>query len=137
MRSSIVLGFLALSVTAQAQGTRGMTTERVRFEPGASGATLTRSTDGRRLQRYTVDVRGGQRMTVQVDSFGGAGWVTFEVYAPGRPAGDRYAAPSSDGARADLQYWTGQLSRSGRYQVVVRPMVQGEPVDYDVTILVE
>ena len=127
---------LALLPDALAQDARRMTTERVRFARGASGATLSSTVAGGRAERYLVSVEAGQTMTVSVENYGDDGLAVFQVYAPGRRIVAANAAPSSDGARHDLAHWTGRLSRSGDYQIVVYPTSRGRGASYDLSVAV-
>lgn len=128
---ALLLLAAGLASAAEAQSTRGMRTERVRFARGASGAVIDGSLGAARAVRYLVGVRAGQTLLVETE---GEVWV--QVYAPGRTIADRYAAPSDDGERLDLTYWRGRVSRSGDYQVVVftRPGLAG--ADYRLTLSV-
>ena len=121
----------ALGTAAEAQATRGMRTERVRFARGASGAVLDGGVGAARAVRYLVGVRAGQTLLVETE---GEAWV--QVYAPGRTIADRHAAPSDDGERYDLTYWRGRLARDGDYQVVVYPRAGMTSADYRLTISV-
>ncbi len=138
MRLLVCFGLLALLTAAappaHAQSTRRMATERVRFARGQSSATYARTVDAGRSVRYLVAVRAGQTMTVSLENYGDDGAAVAQVYAPGRSILDRNAAPSSDGARLDLAYWTGRLSRSGDYQIVVYPMPGARSAVYDLTV---
>lgn len=120
MRSALVLLAFVLAVPASGQSSRGTTSERVVFAPGSYGSTVLHEIGSGQTHRFLVNVRRGQTLRVNLES-GGSQNVRLQVYAPGRTITARNAASSADGERFDLEYWTGQLSRSGDDQVVVYP----------------
>lgn len=129
--------FAVATQDAHAQNTQRMTTERVRFERGASGATQSSTVAGGRAERYLVSVQAGQTMSVALENVGDDGVAVFQVYAPGRRIVALNAAPSGDGERYDLSHWTGLLSRSGTYQIVVYPTARGRSAAYELSIRVD
>ena len=120
-RFALRLGGLSLLLTvmalpASAQRTR---TERVRFSPGTSEATMTAAPRRGRPVRYLVGASAGQTLTATSSDVSGAADCYVQVYAPGRPIQDRYAAPNEYGERFSVSEWSGRLSRGGDYQVLL------------------
>ncbi|MDR0181920.1 g-type lysozyme inhibitor [Lysobacter arvi] len=109
-----------------------VTTVPVRFDKGASSATLKGSFRGYDTVHYTLAARAGQTMTVSV---AGSSNANFNVYAPGDAPGTSAAL----GSNADRK-WTGRLPTSGTYTVQVYQMRasarRGEQVSYSITIAI-
>lgn len=116
------LGGLALLAAALAAtalpASAQMRTERVRFARGASSETFWSDARVRRPVRYVVGVSAGQTLEATIrDSDGSDCYV--QVFAPGRAIRPANAAPDADGSRGIVPSWTGRLSRSGDYQVML------------------
>lgn len=116
-------GFAALATlvaaTALPASAQRMRTERVRFSPGTSEATMASAARRGRSVRYLVGASAGQTLAASASNTSGPADCTVRVFAPGRPAQDRYAAPSEGGYRGAISDWSGRLSRAGDYQVVL------------------
>ena len=96
-----------------------MRTERVRFARGASTATMSAAPRQGRPVRYLVGARQGQSLAANAASPRNDADCTVQVYAPGRRIDDRYALQDDAGERYGLEEWSGRLSRTGDYQVLL------------------
>ena len=81
-------------------------TERVSFEPGATGVTLRNSLPDNKSKRYLVECNSGQSMTVKVPE----GTVSAAIIAPN---GEKVATANS------TTPWQGQLPSSGDYTIEI------------------
>ena len=81
-------------------------TERVSFEPGATGITLRNSLPDNKSKRYLVECNSGQSMTVKVPE----GTVSAAIIAPN---GEKVATANS------TTPWQGQLPSSGDYTIEI------------------
>lgn len=97
----------------------GIRTERVQFQSGRSGTTITDTIIGRESVSYILGARAGQTMTIALDPSNLATY--FNVYAPGNGPGDEALANSGmTGAMTpDLNRFVGRLPVSGDYTVSV------------------
>ena len=81
-------------------------TERVSFEPGATGTTLTNTLPDNKSKRYLLQCNSGQSMTLNVQE----GAVSAVIIAPN---GEKVATVNS------TTPWQGQLSSSGDYTIEI------------------
>lgn len=81
-------------------------TERVSFEPGATGVTLTNTLPDNKSKRYVLECNSGQSMTVNVPE----GTVSAAIIAPN---GEKIATANS------TTPWQGQLPSSGDYTIEI------------------
>ncbi len=81
-------------------------TERVSFEPGATGVTLTNTLPDNKSKRYLLGCNSGQSMTINVQE----GTVSAAIIAPN---GEKVATVNS------TTPWEGQLSSSGDYTIEI------------------
>ena len=81
-------------------------TERVSFESGATGVTLTNTLPDNKSKRYLLQCNSGQSMTVNVPE----GAVSAAIIAPN---GEKVATVNS------TTPWQGQLSSSGDYTIEI------------------
>ncbi len=115
----VTLALLLAATALPASAQRVLRTERVRFAPGAYSATYMNEARAGRPVRYLVSAGAGQTLTASTDDPTGATNCFVQVFAPGRPIRDSNAAPNADGIRYSVPEWSGRLSRSGAYQVLV------------------
>lgn len=108
-----------LAATAVPASAQRMRTERVRFTRGASAATLRSTPRQGRPVRYLIGASAGQTLTASAIDVSGAADCYVQVYAPGRALRDGNAAPNAYGERYSVSEWSGRLSRSGDYQVLL------------------
>ncbi|MEG3843351.1 hypothetical protein [Microcoleus sp. herbarium14] len=81
-------------------------TERVSFEPGATGVTLRNTLPENKSKRYVLECNSGQSMTVNVPE----GTVSAAIIAPN---GEKVATANS------TTPWQGQLPSSGDYTIEI------------------
>jgi len=81
-------------------------TERVYFEPGATGTTLSNSLRANISRRYLLECNSGQSMTINVEE----GQVSAAIIAPN---GENLGTADSTGQ------WQGQLASSGDYTIEI------------------
>lgn len=81
-------------------------TERVNFQAGATGTTLSNSLRGNKSKRYLLECNSGQSMTVKVQE----GQVSADIIAPN---GEKVGTVGSTGQ------WQGQLPSSGDYTIEI------------------
>jgi len=81
-------------------------TERVYFEPGATGTTLSNSLRANISRRYLVECNSGQSMTINVQE----GQVSAAIIAPN---GENLGTADS------TAQWQGQLTSSGDYTIEI------------------
>ncbi len=81
-------------------------TERVSFEPGATGVILTNTLPDNKSKRYLVECNSGQSMTLNVQE----GTVSAAIIAPN---GEKVATVNS------TTPWQGQLPSSGDYTIEI------------------
>lgn len=81
-------------------------TERVSFEPGATGVTLSNSLPDNQSKRYLLECNSGQSMTVNVPE----GTVSAAIIAPN---GEKVGTANSTSP------WQGQLPTSGDYTIEI------------------
>ena len=81
-------------------------TERVSFEPGATGVTLRNSLPENKSKRYLVECNSGQSMTVNIPE----GTVSAAIIAPN---GEKVGTANS------TTLWQGQLPNSGDYTIEI------------------
>jgi hypothetical protein len=81
-------------------------TERVSFEAGATGTTLSNNLPDNKSKRYLIDCRGGQTMTLNVPE----GAVSATIIAPN---GEKVGTANS------TTPWEGQLPASGDYTIEI------------------
>ena len=81
-------------------------TERVYFEPGATGTTLSNSLRANISRRYLLECNSGQSMTINVQQ----GQVSAAIIAPN---GENLGTADSTGQ------WQGQLASSGDYTIEI------------------
>jgi hypothetical protein len=81
-------------------------TERVYFEPGATGTTLSNSLRANISRRYLLECNSGQSMTINVQE----GQVSAAIIAPN---GENLGTADSTGQ------WQGQLASSGDYTIEI------------------
>ena len=81
-------------------------TERVSFEPGATGVTLTNTLPENKSKRYLLGCNSGQSMTLNVQE----GTVSAAIIAPN---GEKVATVNS------TTPWQGQLPSSGDYTIEI------------------
>ena len=81
-------------------------TERVSFEPGAIGVTLTNSLPDNKSKRYLLECNSGQSMTVKFQE----GTVSAAIIAPN---GKKLGTANS------TSQWQGQLPSSGDYTIEI------------------
>lgn len=81
-------------------------TERVYFEPGATGTTLSNSLRANISRRYLLECNSGQSMTINVRE----GQVSAAIIAPN---GENLGTADSTGQ------WQGQLASSGDYTIEI------------------
>ncbi|NJK65163.1 MAG: hypothetical protein HC789_14790 [Microcoleus sp. CSU_2_2] len=79
-------------------------TDRVSFEAGATGTTLSNSLPANKSKRYLIDCNSGQSMTVKVQESG----VSAAIIAPN---GEKIGTANS------TSQWQGQLPSSGDYTI--------------------
>lgn len=110
MRTSLFLALLLCAGAAFAQDAPRV--EFVKFDEGATSATVKDTVHGYESVDHRVRGRAGQVMTVRLDGPG----AFFNVLAPG--AGDVAVYNSS----MDMNTWTGSLMKDGDYTVRVYQM---------------
>ncbi|MGL5062674.1 MAG: hypothetical protein ACRC62_22080, partial [Microcoleus sp.] len=81
-------------------------TDRVNFEAGATGTTLTNTLPDNKSKRYLIDCQGGQTMTLNVPE----GAVSATIIAPN---GEKI------GTANNTTPWEGQLPSSGDYTIEI------------------
>jgi hypothetical protein len=81
-------------------------TDRVSFEAGATGTTLSNSLPANNSKRYLIDCNSGQSMTVKVQESG----VSATIIAPN---GEKIGTANS------TSQWQGQLPSSGDYTIEI------------------
>ncbi|MEG5139092.1 MULTISPECIES: hypothetical protein [unclassified Microcoleus] len=81
-------------------------TERVSFQAGATGTTLSNSLRANKSKRYLVECNSGQSMTIKVQE----GQVSADIIAPN---GEKVGTVDSTGQ------WQGQLASSGDYTIEI------------------
>jgi hypothetical protein len=96
-------------------------TERVSFEAGATGTTLSNTLPANKSKRYLLDCNSGQSMTVNVQE----GTVSAAIIAPN---GEKVGTANS------TTPWQGQLSSSGDYTIEISG---DDRTDYGVKIEVK
>ncbi len=106
MKKLIMLALLVLTLPAIAG-----VTERVRFEPGTSGATLKGAVIRGERDVYLLGAGAGQTMKVKIYSL-----ENNAVFQVKNPDGS-FAPGAAEGEDATL--WTGRLPSSGDYEIVV------------------
>ena len=92
-----------------------ISTQRVQFPEGQSGALLANSVGPGRVQRYVVNAQQGQIITVKITQANGP--VTFDVSFPG-------GEPIADAE--EVLYWNSYLPLGGDYAVDVRSSSEAE-----------
>ncbi len=92
-----------------------VSTQRVQFPEGQTGTLLANSVGAGRVQRYVVNARQGQIITVKVVQANGP--VTFDVSFPGGES-----IPEAEG----VLYWNSVLPLGGDYMVDVRATGEAE-----------
>lgn len=106
--------------------------ETVHFAPGTSGSTLTSKVKGYNAVQYSLSVRAGQKMSVQLDS--GNSSLYFNITAPG--ASEALYNSSMDGNGTTVT-----IPSSGKYVIDVYLMRnaarRGETANYTLTLYVE
>jgi hypothetical protein len=106
--------------------------ETVHFAPGTSGATLTSRVKGYNAVQYSLSVRAGQRMSVQLDSRNSS--LYFNITAPGASAALYNSSMDGNGT-------TVTIPSSGKYVIDVYLMRnaarRNETADYSLTLYVE
>lgn len=95
-----------LPAAAASPGLEAAVTERVSFEPGATGVTLRNTLPDNKSKRYLVDCNSGQSMTVNVPE----GTVSAAIIAPN---GEKVGTANS------TTPWQGQLPSSGDYTIEI------------------
>jgi hypothetical protein len=106
MRLAILIALLALAPSAQAQDR----VERVRFQRGSTGATVTDAIVRGETVRYVLGARAGQRLTISIRSA-----ESNAVFAVGMGNGSEPVG----GWPASYTEFTGRLAESGDYVVEV------------------
>jgi hypothetical protein len=81
-------------------------TDRVSFEAGATGTTLSNSLPANKSKRYLVECNSGQSMTVKIQE----GTVSAVIIAPN---GEKVGTANS------TSQWQGQLPSSGDYTIEI------------------
>ena len=106
--------------------------EAVHFDPGTSGSTIKSRIKGYNSVQYSLGVRAGQRMSVQLDS--GNASLYFNITAPG--ASEALYNSSIDGNGTSVT-----IPSSGNYIIDVYLMRnaarRGETANYTLTLYVE
>lgn len=106
--------------------------ETVQFAPGTSGSTLNSRVRGYNSVQYSLSVRAGQKMSVQLDSSNPS--LYFNITAPG--ASEALYNGSMDGNGTTVT-----IPSSGRYVIDVYLMRnaarRNETADYTLTFYVE
>lgn len=106
--------------------------ETVQFAPGTSGATLTSKVRGYNSVQYSLSVRAGQKMSVQLDS--GNPSLYFNITAPGASAALYNSSMDGNGTSVTIP-------SSGKYVIDVYLMRNAarrdETADYTLTLYVE
>jgi hypothetical protein len=106
--------------------------ETVRFAPGTSGSTITSKVKGYDSVQYSLGVKAGQKMSVQLDS--GNASLYFNITAPG--ASEALYIGSINGNATTVT-----IPSSGKYVIDVYLMRnaarRGETADYTLTLYVE
>ncbi|MGO4854754.1 DNA breaking-rejoining protein [Phaeovulum sp. W22_SRMD_FR3] len=106
--------------------------ETVHFAAGTSGATLTSMVKGYNSVQYSLSVRAGQKMSVQLDA--GNPSLYFNITAPG--ANEALYNSSMDGNGTTVA-----IPSSGKYVIDVYLMRnaarRNETADYTLTLYVE
>lgn len=106
--------------------------EAVHFAPGTSGSTIKSKVTGYQSVQYSLGVRAGQRMNVQLDS--GNGSLYFNITAPG--ASEALYNSSIDGNGTSVT-----IPSSGNYLIDVYLMRnaarRNETANYTLTLYVE
>jgi len=97
----LVLGLLSLSVLAQ-------TKVNVHFARGANSTKLGGSVSGYKYVDYVVGARGGQTMSVKLES--ASSYASFVVFDP--------TMENVEGATEQVD-WTGDLPSNGKYTIRV------------------
>jgi len=124
--------FLAIAFSAAAIASDGIETRQVHFAKGATSATVKGSIHGRQAVDYKLRARGGQTMTVTLDSKHSG--LAFNVLPPGS---QNVAIPDS----IAQQRWTGTLPADGEY--TVRTYLdrasgrRGEKASYTLTVAID
>ncbi|EWY41566.1 DNA breaking-rejoining protein [Skermanella stibiiresistens SB22] len=125
----IIAAAMAMPSVAFAQDVRQ---ETVRFAPGTSGTTIRDSIKGDHSVRYSLRVRAGQKMSVQLDTSNASNY--FNITAPN--ANEALFIGSTEGNGASLA-----VPASGDYVIDVYLMRnaarRGETAKYELTIHVE
>ncbi len=124
---------LPAPLSAQDQPTR---TEKVRFAPGTTGATLSGTIVGREFVTYTLGAEAGQQISVSLTSANTS--VYFNLYEPGRAPGDEALAIGEMTPVTNL--YDGILPTSGIYTISVflyrNAARDGETVDYALNVAI-
>jgi len=106
--------------------------ETVHFAPGTSGSTIKSRVKGYDSVQYSLGVKAGQRMSVQLDSSNAS--LYFNITAPG--ASEALYNGSIEGNGASVV-----IPSSGKYVIDVYLMRnaarRGETADYTLTLYVE
>ncbi|HEY9405150.1 MAG TPA: hypothetical protein VIQ24_21040 [Pyrinomonadaceae bacterium] len=103
------LGLLLLATCALA-AQEGVT-KHVRFAPGRTTATLKNSVVRGTRDRYLINARAGQKMTVSINSLERN--AAFAIYAPSH---DTLEGASE---HQEVKNWSGKLPESGDYVIEV------------------
>lgn len=108
-RAMLLTAFLLITMT-DTTAQEG-TTRRVRFPRGRTTAVLKGAVVRGTRDRYILGARGGQTMIVHITSRERN--AVFQIYAP-----DGSALEGAEDGQ-DATDWTGELPRSGDYEIVV------------------
>lgn len=89
--------------------------ERIRFNAGASSATVSGTAVGGEEKTYVLGAKAGQTMTVKITENSQYNDVVFHIVAP-----DGSFPMGSDGESASYDTaWSGRLPKSGDYKIVI------------------
>ena len=117
MKTSIVVCAAVLSSLAGSGWADEVRTESVRFEKGASSASIQGSLKGYETVQYTLGARQEQRMTVDMTTDNGAAY--FNIFEPGKKPGEDGAM--FIGSTEGLSF-SGSLPASGDFMIQVYQM---------------
>lgn len=132
LRSLTRLAALLLMIGGTPAIADDMRRETVRFAPGTSGSTINARVTGYQSVQYSVGVRAGQKMSVQLDSSNAS--LYFNITGPGADA-------ALYNGSIDGNATTVTIPSSGNYVIDVYLMRnaarRGEAADYSLTLYVE
>lgn len=124
--------FLAAAPWAGARAADDIQTRPLQFDRGASSATVKGTLTGRQTIDYTVRARGGQKMSLTLESKNAG--LAFNVLPPGS---NDVALPEAIGQ----QRWSGALPADGEYKIRLylprSAARRGEQAAYQLTVAID